>query len=126
MFAAAPIVSGGACTGMRGVARDVTAQETEDAKVTAALRRGEVVEHILWQMRQEVLAPRMMQAVLEGLSAALGAAGAVVLDLLATPGPAAVLHQSGGEPAALLPGLFDVLQEETPDPRSPSSPATRC
>ena len=79
-LSAAPMMSGADCTGMRGIGRDITAQEQEDAKITAALRRGEVVQHILWQMRQEVLAPRMMQAVLEGLCAALGASGALVLN----------------------------------------------
>ena len=115
-FAAAPMMAGGACVGMRGVARDMTAQDAEDAAITAALRRGEVVEHILRQMRQEVLAPRMMQAVLEGLGAALGTAGTLVLNLLASPGPDAVLHRSGADPAALLAGLSGTLQAETLDP----------
>ncbi len=115
-FAAAPMMAGGACIGMRGVARDMTVQDAEDTAITAALRRGEVVEHILWQMRQEVLAPRMMQAVLEGLDAALGAAGTLVLNLLVSPGPDAVLHRSGADGAALLAGLFDTLQAETLDP----------
>lgn len=115
-FDAAPMMAGPARVGMRGVARDVTARDAEDARITAALRRGEVVEHILWQMRQEVLAPRMMQAVLEGLCAALGAAGAMVLNLLAPAGAAAVLHHAGADPADLLNDLFDKLQAETPDP----------
>ncbi len=131
MLSAAPVMSGRDCTGMRGVGRDVTVQEREDAKLGAALRRGEVMDQILWQMRQEVLASRMMQAVLEGLSAALGASGAVVLDLLASTGPAGVvpagvapaevapacvMHQSGSPPGSLLPGMLDALQPETPDP----------
>ena len=111
-----PILAGTALAGMRGVARDVTTQEGAASKVTAALRHGEVVEHILRQMRQEVLAPRMMQAVLEGLAAALGASGAAVLNLLADPGPGAVLHQHGADPLPLLAGLFASLQEETADP----------
>ena len=115
-FAAVPMLEGGRCTGMRGTARDMTAQEQEDCRTTAALRRGEVVQHILWQMRQEVLAPRMMQAVLEGLSAALGASGSAVLNLLADAGPSAVLHHCGADPAELLEGLFETLQADTADP----------
>ncbi|MGC8468895.1 MAG: precorrin-2 dehydrogenase/sirohydrochlorin ferrochelatase family protein, partial [Acetobacteraceae bacterium] len=46
--------------------------------LAAALRRGEVVDHILWRMRQEVMAPRMMQAALHSLATAVGAAGCVV------------------------------------------------
>ncbi len=94
-FAAAPLFENGVHTGMRGVARDVTAEHTRESQVAGALRRGEVVEHILWQMRQEVLAPRMMDAVLEGLSAALGAAGTAVIDLLAQTDEDAVLHRTG-------------------------------
>ena len=115
-FAGAPIMQGGDCIGMRGVAHDMTQIDAQESKFAAALRRGEVVEHILWQMRQEVLAPRMMQAVLEGLVSALGAAGAAVLDLLSKPGADAVLHRTGADPAILLAGLFDTLQTETPDP----------
>ena len=115
-FAAAPIMAGAACIGMRGVAQDMTALDADAAKVASSLRRGEVVEHILWQMRQEVLAPRMMQAVLEGLGAALGAAGTLVLNLLASPDADAVLHQAGADPIALLGGLFETLQTETPEP----------
>ena len=115
-FAAAPMLAGTAYVGMRGIAQASTGQDKHAAKVAAMLRRGEVVDHILSQMRQEVLAPRMMQAVLEGLVAALGASGTLVLDLLATPGPEAVLHQAGMDPAALVHGLFEILQAETLDP----------
>ncbi len=110
----APLVQGGQIVGSRGIARDVSTQDNRDSTVAAALRRGEVVEHILWQMRQEVLAPRMMQAMLEGLSAALGADGAVVLDLLAGDDPG-VLHQVGADPAGLLAALGATLGADTAD-----------
>ena len=115
-FSAAPMMEGTQGVGMRGIARDMTLQDARDAKVAGSLRRGEVVEHILSQMRQEVLAPRMMQAVLEGLGAALGASGTLVLDLLARPGRDAVLHHAGADPSGLLSGLFDILQAETINP----------
>jgi diguanylate cyclase (GGDEF)-like protein len=110
------MIEGTQCVGMRGVARDMTLQDTQDAQVAGALRRGEVVEHILSQMRQEVLAPRMMQAVLEGLGAALGASGTLVLDLLSKPGRDAVMHQAGADGSGLLAGLFELLQAETTNP----------
>ena len=75
---------------------DVTAQEGHDAQVAAALRRGEVVDHILWCMRQEVLAPRMMQAVLDGLANALGAEGASVVDIIGGGAGPVLLHRTGG------------------------------
>ena len=109
---AAPIIAGGICVGMRGVGLPVVARDREKAKVAAALRRGEVVERILWQMRQEVLAPRMMQAVLEGLNAALDAAGTVVVDLLAKPGAEIVLHGTGAEAGPLVAGLYAALQSD--------------
>ncbi len=102
---AAPVLAAGLRAGMRGVAHVVRPQDV----------RGEVVERILSDMRQEVLAPRMMQVVLEGLIAALGASGAAVLDLLAAPGsdpesdPA--LHRAGDQPGGLLAALPALLAD---------------
>src|SRR5579875_3504442 len=97
-FAATPLLDEEGCiVGARGAGVDVTEQDAYDAAVAAQLRRGEVVDHILWQMRQEVLAPRMMQAVLEALVQALGADGAALLDTLATDDYTMVRHQSGAD-----------------------------
>ncbi len=98
---AAPVLSAGLRVGMRGVAHIVRPEEG----------RGEVVERILCDMRQEVLAPRMMQVVLEGLIAALGASGAAVLDLLAAPGSDPALHRAGDLPDGLLAALPAVLAD---------------
>ncbi len=96
-FAAAPMFDlEGRIIGARGFGMDVTAQEGHDALVASALRRGEVVDHILWCMRQEVLAPRMMQAVLDGLANALGAEGASVVDIIGGGTGPVLLHRSGG------------------------------
>ena len=73
----------GRIIGARGVGIDMSDQDAEDAQMAASLRRCEVIDHILWLMRREVLAPRMMQAVLKALENALGAEGAAVLDILA-------------------------------------------
>ncbi len=113
---AAPLLEAGVTRGMRGVAHDVTEIDRQEERAAAALRRAYVLEHILWQMRQEVLAPRMMQAVLDGLIAALGCSGAAVVNLLTVPHAGCVLHEVGTHSAALLPKLFECLQEETPDP----------
>ncbi len=103
---ATPVMAGGLRTGMRGVAHIVRPAD----------HRGEVLERILSDMRQEVLAPRMMQVVLEGLMAALGAEGAAVLDLLAAPDADPVLHYAGDKPDNLLSGLLPVLADEAADP----------
>ncbi len=99
--------------GMRGVASEVTGQDNASA---ASLRRNEVVERILWQVRQEVAAPRMMAAVLEGLLAALDAEGSAIVDLLAGPGGEALLHGAGEAPSPTLSGMMDSLMAETLDP----------
>ncbi len=114
-FTAAPLLEGGTPTGMRGVARDVTVDHARESQVAGALRRGEVVEHILWQMRQEVLAARMMEAVLEGLAAALGAAGVALVDLLAPSGGNVLLYQCGTIDPGVLAAAVSALQVETPD-----------
>ena len=80
---AAPLFDGaGQPRGLRGVAVNVTAQEQANAETASALRRGQALDRILDQMRREVLAPRMMRAVLDGAMRALGAQGTAVLDLL--------------------------------------------
>ena len=76
-----PLAATGQPCGVRGVGVDVTAREQADVQAAAAIRRGGVLDHILIQMRQEILAPRMMEAVLTALLRALGAAGVAVLDL---------------------------------------------
>ena len=114
-FTAAPLMEGNLPAGMRGVARDVTTEHARESEVAGALRRGQVVEHILWQMRQEVLAPRMMEAVLEGLSAALGAAGVAVVDLLAPAGGDILLHHCGTVAPGVVAAAAAALQVETLD-----------
>jgi diguanylate cyclase (GGDEF)-like protein len=107
IFAAAPLLDAdGRIVGARGVGQDVSAQEGYDVAVATALRRTEVLDHILWRMRQEVLAPRMMQAALSSVVTALGLEGAAVLDLMGDGVLPAVLHQIG---SGLTPVLFKAL-----------------
>ncbi len=109
-FAAAPLLDRfGRAIGGRGIAMDVTEQDGQETQVTAALRRGELIEHILWRMRQEVMAPRMMQAALEALGNALGAEGAAVISLVGgTPG---LLHEVGSGARAVLAAASVLLQQ---------------
>ena len=102
--------SAGRFRGVRGVAVNVTGQEHSDTEAAFALRRGEALDRILGRMRQEVLAPRMMAALLEGVCRALGGQGAGVLDLL--PGAAVpLLHAVGGDASPLLPEFLPQLDE---------------
>ncbi|HUA78170.1 MAG TPA: PAS domain-containing protein, partial [Acetobacteraceae bacterium] len=100
----------GRTVGARGVAVDVTEQQNEPAPLPGDLRRGPLLDHILGAARREVLAPRMMQAVLDSLLPALGAEGAAVFDLdPAGAAEARILHQAGSDPSramAAIPALF--------------------
>ena len=95
----------GRSRGLRGIAVNVTEQERADAASTAALRRGDVLDHILAHMRLEVLAPRMMEAVLNDALPALGCNGVAVVDLLLGEDPVPILYAEG----AALPGLGPIL-----------------
>ena len=95
--------------GLRGVGVDVTERERKDAAAATALRRAEALDHILGRMRQEVLAPRMMAAMLDQVLHAFGSEGVLVADL--TEGaPAPVLHAVGHPmPLAVLATVLPQL-----------------
>ncbi|RYF04485.1 MAG: PAS domain S-box protein [Oxalobacteraceae bacterium] len=66
--------------GTRGVAVDVTEQEQLNRASASALRRNNVLDHILDRMRQEVYAPRIMQSILEPVWKPSGTACMKVAD----------------------------------------------
>ena len=117
----------GTLKGARGVGVDVTERERRDAAAAAAVRRAELLEHVLAGMRREVIASRMMAAVLEELTRALGADGAAILDLapragLADGGPGdgglTGNSPSGNSPTGNSPtGDSHVLHSTGADPR---------
>lgn len=124
-FAAAPLLDPeGRIVGARGLGMDVTEQDGHDAQVATALRRGEVVDHMLWCMRQEVLAPRMMQAVLDGLASALGAEGAAVVDIAGDDGPV-LLHHTGEGADGVVPTAARLLRELPASPVQANAPDGR-
>ncbi len=102
--------------GTRGMGIDWTMHDEHAGRIAAALRRGEMLDHILWRMGQEVLAPRMMQAVLDALMNALGAEGAAVIDVNDETGAEAV-HRAGGGADMVLPEAANLLAQSI---RSPS------
>lgn len=110
IFAAAPLVDGsGRQVGTRGLGIDVTEQDSAEARVAAMLRRSAVLDHILTLMRREVAAPRMMHAVLDTLSNALGAEGAAVIRPDGG-GTLLLAHQAGGGAALVLPTASRLLR----------------
>ena len=112
-FSAAPLFDAeGRIVGTRGIGVDWTEHDGYQGRVAAALCRGEILGHILWRMGQEVLAPRMMQAVLDALMNALGAEGAAVIDLHGDV-DAVVVHRAGGGAEGVLPRATSLLLEAT-------------
>ncbi len=106
VFASAPLLdAAGRIVGARGLGMDVTDQDGQEGFAAAALRRAAVIDGILSRMRQEVLAPRMMRAVLEELANAVGAEGAAVV----AEGPV-VLHQTGAGAGFVLNTIAALLQ----------------
>lgn len=105
-FSSDPLMdAAGRVVGTRGVGVDPAVRDVRETGVCAALRRAAVLDHILWRMRQEVSAPRMMQVVLDAALRAVGAQGCAVLDPM-RPGVDAVLHRAGpGAPEAVIAAL---------------------
>ncbi len=115
-FASAPLLDdSGNIIGARGVGQDVSAQDGSDAALATALRRGEVLDHILWRMRQEVLAPRMMMVALESVATAMGLEGAAVIDMNGDGVLPTVLHQTGTGVAAVLYKALTLLEQHQPE-----------
>ncbi|MEO9191506.1 MAG: diguanylate cyclase [Acetobacteraceae bacterium] len=113
LMSAAPLLDRhGRIIGARGIGTDITERDGQDAQVAAALRRGEVIDHILWRMRQEVMAPRMMRAALEAMINALGAEGAAVISLRS--GLPVLLHEAGVGADAALEAAGALLAEADP------------
>jgi diguanylate cyclase (GGDEF)-like protein/PAS domain S-box-containing protein len=93
--AAAPLFdANGRIVGARGTGTDVTEYSVRVAKIAGNLRRGEVLDYILWRVAHEVMAPRMMDAALSALANALAAEGATVIAVHQETG-AELLHEAG-------------------------------
>jgi diguanylate cyclase (GGDEF)-like protein len=118
-FAAVPLLDeAGRIVGARGVAHDMSEQERREAEVAGALRRGEVLDHILWRMRKEVLAPRMMQAALDALSLATGCEGLTLLDTLGNGIEPSVLYATGRQVPSVVVTALGVLERTPEEPGS--------
>jgi diguanylate cyclase (GGDEF)-like protein/PAS domain S-box-containing protein len=104
--------------GARGIGQDMSERDGADFAVAAALRRGEVIEHILWAMRREVMAPRMMRVALESVARALGAEGCAVIDVLGNGLAPTVSHEHGQEIRTVLPEVARLMESWTDQPVS--------
>ena len=92
-FCATPIRdASGRVTGARGVGIDRTEIDDQTSVMASALRRSEVLDHMLWRMGQEVVAANIMDAALDVLASAIGAEGAAVVIVATSQEPALVAH----------------------------------
>lgn len=115
-FAAAPLFDAqGRIAGSRGIAVDVTESDVQAAKIAGSLRRGEVLDYILWCVAQEVMAPRMMDAALLALVNALAAEGATVVAAR-DEGRVELLHESGPGSAAVRDAAVRLVTEHGAEP----------
>ncbi|MBN9511546.1 MAG: GGDEF domain-containing protein [Alphaproteobacteria bacterium] len=116
-FAVAPLLdAAGRVVGSRGVAQDVSEHDRREAAIAAALRRTEVMDHIMACMRREVLAPRMMEAALEALAQATGSEGVAVLDTVGEGMEPCVVHAFGDVAPSVLPRAATLLRGGSDDP----------
>jgi diguanylate cyclase (GGDEF)-like protein len=115
-FSVAPLRGiAGAFRGLRGCARDITQEVAEAEAQAAELRRALALQGLVRHVREAVLAPRMLPALLALLPTAIGCAGAMLVELGAEGEPslrhAAVPDQTGARPPPLLaePGIASGL-----------------
>jgi diguanylate cyclase (GGDEF)-like protein/PAS domain S-box-containing protein len=110
-FAVAPLLdAAGRVVGSRGVAQDVSESDRREAAIAAALRRTEVMDHIMASMRREVLAPRMMEAALEALAQATGSEGVAVLDTVGEEMEPCIVHAFGEVAPSVPPRAASLLR----------------
>ena len=117
LFCAAPIRDAdGRISGARGIGVDMTEADGQAAHVAVALRRAEVLDHILSRMGREVTAPRMMGAVLDALVDAMGTEGAAVILAPTDSVAVALAHVTGSGAEAVLDAAGRQLRDAGPLP----------
>nr|WP_294518902.1 sensor domain-containing diguanylate cyclase [uncultured Rhodopila sp.] len=102
-ISAAPLLDpSGVVVGARGIGIDMTDYDNQSSQIAGRLRRGEVLDHILSRVGQELVADHMMDAALWAMIHALGAEGAAVIGASAESPRLRILHDCGpGAPATV-------------------------
>jgi diguanylate cyclase (GGDEF)-like protein len=85
----------GRIIGARGVGIDMTELDSLAAQTAGALRRAEVMDHILWRVGQEVMPGRMIDATLDVLANVTGAEGVAVVIVPTSVDEARITHLTG-------------------------------
>jgi diguanylate cyclase (GGDEF)-like protein len=103
----------GAIVGARGIGTDMTSSDAETALIAGRLRRGEVIDHILWRVGQETGADAMMDAAMWALIHALGAEGAAVIGSVSPDAAIEVLHECGPGASLILPAAARLIAQQS-------------
>jgi len=106
--------NGGRLCGTRGVGVNISVEEEVETRAAASLRRGEVLDRILGQMRNEITAPRAMESVLATVMQAMAGVGAAVFGITADQ-PISGMYACGGDPGPVLASVDAMLRRETPE-----------
>lgn len=107
-----PLLDGaGSYRGTRGIGIDVSAEEEEEGRAAASLRRGQVIDRILSQMHHEVTAPRVVDTMLATVVQSMGAVGAAIFSV-PDDQPITSLYGSGGETTPILAIADTLLRHE--------------
>jgi diguanylate cyclase (GGDEF)-like protein len=120
--------AGGRVRGTRGLAIAAEGTDGSSAPIAAsegALRRAEVLDRMLAQMREHVLTPEMLHGMLDLLCGATGAEGAAILDTLREPEAGPVLHQAGNGAAETQATALAVLTDAADQPLTLIAPDRR-
>ncbi|MBS0643075.1 MAG: sensor domain-containing diguanylate cyclase [Acetobacteraceae bacterium] len=115
-FSTAPLIgANGRPAGTRGIGFDVTQYHLHASRIAGSLRRGEVLDFILWGVAQEVMAPRMMDAALAALVNALAADGAAVVAAH-LDGRSELMHLAGAGCETLWSTAIDLAVQHGIEP----------
>jgi diguanylate cyclase (GGDEF)-like protein/PAS domain S-box-containing protein len=116
-ISAAPLHdSSGGIAGARGIGIDMTDYDTQSSQIAGRLRRGEVLDHILTRVGQELAVDHMMDAALWAMIHALGAEGAAVIAASADSPRARILHDCGPGAAATIGTAARLIAMQPPEP----------
>ncbi len=120
--------AGGRVRGTRGLAVAAETADGSSAPIAAsqgALRRAELLDRMLTQMREQVLAPEMLRGMLGLLCDATGAEGAAILDTLRSSETGPVLHRAGSDAADIGAAAAAVLTSAANQPMADITPDQR-
>jgi diguanylate cyclase (GGDEF)-like protein len=124
-FRASPIRDAtGRITGARGVGTDMTELEGQAVELAGALRRAEVLDHILWRMGQEVATSAMMIATLDVLANAISADGLAVVIAATNLDQSRLAYATGICADAVIQFAGQKLRSVGPRPAGTTTPET--